>query len=284
MNIIPTALTMAVLLLATTAHSTTVEELSGKFAIRTLLKNSYLSARPGNHTINALVTDKTPPLYFEDMFRFQRVQPTNLMLIKTGSNYFVSAAGGGGRGGNYDAANTLQTERTSPADDALFRLQFDSGTLAYTIKTLRGYYLTALGGGGKSTNAFHTDATRANTWESFQITKCGSLGTGHNYIIKPRGSSRPLSPLAPQKVANADAVFRLTQIDPYGHQVFYRGQPINQGVIKFVERVSCTYTMQTYHGSYLGVDDRGWVTNTIVNPDAAINKPYNAYFELIPIF
>lgn len=45
-------------------------------------------------------------------------------------------------------------------------------TTAYTgctFQTPRGYYLTAVGGGGRTTDVIHTDATRVGSWETFNL-------------------------------------------------------------------------------------------------------------------
>jgi hypothetical protein len=40
---------------------------------------------------------------------------------------------------------------------------------------LNDHLLTALGDAGRTTAAFHTDATAPNTWEMFRIVKYGDL-------------------------------------------------------------------------------------------------------------
>jgi hypothetical protein len=36
-----------------------------------------------------------------------------------------------------------------------------------TFQTLAGYYLTAVGGGGRTSDVIHTNATRPQAWERF---------------------------------------------------------------------------------------------------------------------
>ncbi len=38
----------------------------------------------------------------------------------------------------------------------------------YSIQTINGHYLTAVGGGGRTTDAIHSDATRVGSWEKFR--------------------------------------------------------------------------------------------------------------------
>jgi hypothetical protein len=56
-----------------------------------------------------------------------------------------------------------------------------SGT---TIQTNNGNFVTAVGGGGQLTNALHTDAKTAQSWEYFHVVKCGDLGSGFTYAIR----------------------------------------------------------------------------------------------------
>ena len=42
----------------------------------------------------------------------------------------------------------------------------------YDIQTLDGHYVTAVGGGGRTTDTIHTDATRVGAWEKFTVS-CG---------------------------------------------------------------------------------------------------------------
>jgi hypothetical protein len=42
-----------------------------------------------------------------------------------------------------------------------------------TIMTSNGHYLTAVGGGGRTTNVLHTDATRVGSWENFVMVDTG---------------------------------------------------------------------------------------------------------------
>ena len=49
-----------------------------------------------------------------------------------------------------------------------------SGTpvIQYGLLTTNGHYLTAVGGGGRTTDTIHTDATRVGAWEKFTVS-CG---------------------------------------------------------------------------------------------------------------
>jgi hypothetical protein len=160
--------------------------LPGTFSIHTRLRDTYLTARDGGgRATDAIITTATTPAFFEK-FKLETFQPDFVLLTAPGGQ-FVTALGQGGVGGGSDDTKTLQTQSTFLADDVLFRFDTVSDTGLQTIETYGGYFLTALGGGGKSTRAFHTDATVASTWEHFWVAKCGDLGSGYNYAIRPSG-------------------------------------------------------------------------------------------------
>lgn len=164
--------------------------LPGEFALRTYLTNNYLTARDGGrHSIDAVITAATT-LGPNEKFKLTTFQP-DFAIIQTLQGYYVSAVGAGGLGGNFPASQILQTERTSLADDALFSLGGPGVGGGSNIRTFNGHFLTALGGGGKTANAFHTDATAVSTWETFWVVKSGDLGSGYRYAIRPAGTGGP---------------------------------------------------------------------------------------------
>src|ERR1700730_9348916 len=42
------------------------------------------------------------------------------------------------------------------------------------FQTVNGHYLTAVGGGGRTTDVIHTDATRIGSWEKFTLIDSGT--------------------------------------------------------------------------------------------------------------
>ena len=60
----------------------------------------------------------------------------------------------------------------------------DSGAgtpnITYGIRTSKGFYLTAVDGGGRIRNVMHSDATKLRDWEKFQFESLG----GDYYAIK----------------------------------------------------------------------------------------------------
>ena len=160
--------------------------LPGDFAIRSYLKNTPLTARDGgHHSLDAVITLDSV-IGPNQRFRLATVQP-DYTTIQTSGGYFVSAVGG--LGGLPNTTQGVQTELQTPQRDiALFRIDGPSAAGTFTIKTYDGHFLTALGGGGKSTDAFHTDAVQANTWEYFYFLKCGDVGSGYQYALRPTGT------------------------------------------------------------------------------------------------
>jgi hypothetical protein len=52
------------------------------------------------------------------------------------------------------------------------------------FQTVNGHYLTAVGGGGRTTDVIHTDATRIGAWEKFTLVDSGSGTPVIQYGIK----------------------------------------------------------------------------------------------------
>lgn len=294
--------------------------LPGQFAIRTMLRNTYLTARDGgHHSIDAVVTTATTPGPNEK-FMIERMQPS-YALIRAASGYYLSAVGGGGLGANYDETKILQTELQIPADDALFGVYTNiPGWGAFTIQTYKRNYLTALGGGGKATKAFHTDAVKPNTWEYFWVNKCGDLGSGYNYAIKPLNKGQPLTATqgggavkyAITAVGGAtntsrfrfdrqsNGTYSLQTSNGRNFVTAIQGGGLATGTkewdnlvtdrtavqawetFRIVDRGNCTYTIQTSGNWFVGVGGNNSISTRISDPNAAPSIGYTAFFELAP--
>ncbi|GKS57225.1 hypothetical protein YTPLAS18_07520 [Nitrospira sp.] len=160
--------------------------LPGEFAIRSYLQNTPWTARDGgHHSIDAVIT--VPSVIGPNQrFKLASVQP-DFTTIQTSGGYYVSAVDG--LGGPPNVTQPVQTELRTPQNDiALFRVDGPSAAGTFTVKSYGGHFLTALGGGGKANDAFHTDATKAQSWEMYYFLKCGDLGTGYQYAIRPTGT------------------------------------------------------------------------------------------------
>src|SRR5262245_33111787 len=145
----------------------------------------YLTAVSGGGICcNAIHTDATQARAWE---RFKLlVVGGGQYSIQTVRNYYVGAAGGAGGGvTNELVISTVEATFDSSQTWQKFRLfqQQDSGT--YAIQTGNGInYVTAVGGGGRNTDAIHTDARQVGDWEKFRLVKLGDLGSGFCYGIQ----------------------------------------------------------------------------------------------------
>lgn len=57
-----------------------------------------------------------------------------------------------------------------------------------TIQTVKGYYLTAVSGGGRIHDAIHSDAVRVGAWEKFKFIDSRSGSPNIQYGIRTTGS------------------------------------------------------------------------------------------------
>lgn len=94
--------------------------------------------------------------------------------LKTSNGNYLTAVGGGGKGGPNDPTSSVHTDATwvGPWETLVFR-QLVNGSFA--ICTNDGFYLTAVNGGGwgEGANAkpIHTDATKIGPWETFTLQR-----------------------------------------------------------------------------------------------------------------
>jgi hypothetical protein len=102
--------------------------------------------------------------------------------IQTARGNYLTAMGGGG-----GTAGVFHTDATQAKDWERIRLlDLSSGNFApsyYAIQTIKGFYITAVGAGGKYENAYHTDSKQIQDWEKFRIVKCGDVGSGFDYGV-----------------------------------------------------------------------------------------------------
>ncbi|MFZ1746711.1 MAG: hypothetical protein WBO24_12055 [Nitrospirales bacterium] len=283
--------------------------LPGEFSIRTVLKKTPLTfPGGGHHTINAVVTAPSG-IGPDQKIQLAQVQP-NFTTILTRGGYYLSAVTG--RTPEYsDYTQPLQTElRTPDRDTALFRIEHPNASW-FTIQTFDGHFLTAVGGGGKATDAFHTDATKALDWEYFVVSKCGDLGSGYAYEIKGLGFNNELGHTQGgglgtfRLVRQANGSYALQYPNSNHYVTAEGGGGLASGIVlqsnrtqvqaweqfKFVDQGDCTYTIQTLSGFYIGyghrtlksgkLDGETLMSTRISDPNGAPSINYTAKFELI---
>jgi hypothetical protein len=91
--------------------------------------------------------------------------------LRTPKGTFVSAVNGGGLGGPNDGRSPFHTDARTLGIDEVYRVEFDENGKA-TLRTRKGFYITAVRGGGyggPNTMPIHTDATSIGPWEMFTL-------------------------------------------------------------------------------------------------------------------
>lgn len=163
----------------------------GVFAIGTTVKDTFLGAvGGGGRTSDTIHTDATVPRSWET-FRLWATGVPALHAIETHDGHYLTAVGAGGR-----TSNTIHTDAKVVGSWELFSLlklhDANGGFSGFGIQTERGYFLTAIGGGGHdSGDTIHTDATIARSWETFRPYRAGAFGTGSTYGIQVVGGNAP---------------------------------------------------------------------------------------------
>jgi hypothetical protein len=59
-----------------------------------------------------------------------------------------------------------------------------NGPITCAIQSFDGHYLTAVGGGGRTTDVIHTDATRIGAWEKFTLVDSGDGASNIHYGVR----------------------------------------------------------------------------------------------------
>ena len=280
------------------------EQLPGEFIVRTYLKNTLWTAHDTDSSaaLDDVVTTATT-IGPNERFKLW-LTPPNDVRFQTLGGHFLSASGNI-RPGNGDPRMALQTYTTLDLGTSHFRLVNPYRRAGhtnivwpwmgyFTIQTSSDYYLTAVGGGGKSTAAFHTDALHPKSWEWFWILKCGDLGSGFVYSFRPAATGSPGQPkerwlftrnLGEERTETHWGVYpsqyKLMRQDDGTYAFQYQltrtkvsfltavgGGGIAHGDIihadatwikawekfRVVDRGDCTYTVQTVNNWFLGVN------------------------------
>ncbi|MHA3019774.1 fascin domain-containing protein [Mycobacterium sp. BMJ-28] len=88
--------------------------------------------------------------------------------IQAFDGHYLTAVGGGGR--TTDVIHSDATQLQGWEKFTVTKVPSDpGGQTVYSIGTIDGHFLTAVGGGGRTTDTIHSDATAANGWEKFHI-------------------------------------------------------------------------------------------------------------------
>lgn len=90
--------------------------------------------------------------------------------FKTANGHYVTAVNSGGLTGlGQPPFDVIHTDAVRVGSWETFTLVDSGDGTHYGIRAFDGHYLTAVGGGGRTTDTIHSDATVANGWEQFHI-------------------------------------------------------------------------------------------------------------------
>ena len=136
-----------------------------------------------------------------------------------------------------------------------------------TLKTINGHYLTAVGGGGRTTDVIHTDATVPRAWEKFTLVDSGDgspihygiqTSNGH-YLTAVGGGGRTTD------VIHSDATSLL------GWEKF-----------TLVGQSNGKYAIQTSNGHYLTAVGGGGRTTDTIHSDATAVRAWEEFTVACP--
>ncbi len=166
--------------------------LPGEFLIATALHGNPLFAAYGGGSVNDAINTAGSGVSAYTKYRLWSAGPQapQYKFIETANGYSVMAFNGGGLATSNAIVTDLKGLPAGPNSAwGMFRFgRMGPNGVAITIQTSNGNFVTAVGGGGQLTNALHTDATTAKSWEQFTVTKCGDLGSGFTYALLATGS------------------------------------------------------------------------------------------------
>jgi hypothetical protein len=129
---------------------TPMEAMGGEFAIQTYRKGRYLTAvGGGGKSADVIHTDAIQPRAWEE-FKFWVDSATRqYYAFQTVNGHFITANNAGGL-----TTNTMLSTATAIEGWEMFKLLPQWPFASHAIQTLRGFLLTAVGGGG------HNSGTR----------------------------------------------------------------------------------------------------------------------------
>jgi hypothetical protein len=232
--------------------------LPGQFIIKTYLKGNLITARDGGgHNSDALITSATT-VGPNEKFQLSAEQPS-FTIFTTSNGDFVKAVDGGGAAA---AAAAFDTTGAFLTDFVLFRVDGPRGNGVYVIGTWTQNLVTALGGGGKSTEAFTTNAVHADTWEYFYVLKSGDLGDGFKYAIRPAGTGFvPGQGDNPRFISATGGGGRIVNAMTSSTS---RG---NNEIFKLLKQSDGTYALQTESGRFVTADGNGGIAHPTSSSD-----------------
>lgn len=135
------------------------------------------------------------------------------------------------------------------ADSSLKR----NATVTCSIQTNNGHYLTAVGGGGRTNDVLHTDATRVGAWENFRLIDTGEgspirygIQTNNGHFLTAVGGGGRVSDVIHSDATQLQAWEKFTLIALGGGE----------------------YAIQTVNGHYLTAVGAGGLVTDAIHTDA----------------
>jgi hypothetical protein len=130
------------------------------------------------------------------------------------------------------------------------------------IKTYNGRYLTAVGGGGRTTDVLHTDATWARAWERFVLI---DLGDGSSRYGIKTNTGHFLSAI--------NGGGRITDVIHSN-----RTQLLDWEKFRLVSVGNGWYAIQTFNGYYLTAVNGGGRITDVIHSDATRVGTWEMFF------
>lgn len=128
----------------------------------------------------------------------------------------------------------------------------ENAPLPCYIRAYDGHYLTAVGGGGRTTDVIHTNATVASTWEKFTLI---DIGEGTSQFGFRTFSGHYLSVI--------DGGGRITNVIHSNRTIISDWEKL-----KLISLGSGWYAIQTFNGNYLTAVDSGGRITDVIHSDA----------------
>jgi hypothetical protein len=141
--------------------------------------------------------------------------------------------------------------------------QADNAPINCYIQTVDGHYLTAVGGGGRTSDVLHTDATKPSSWERFTLVDSGDGASNihygfrtynNHYLTAVSGGGRTTD------VMHSDATWlkawEKLSVVSYGNNI---------------------YAIQTINGHYLTAVGGGGRSTDTIHSDATVVRGWEKF-------
>ena len=129
-----------------------------------------------------------------------------------------------------------------------------NGPVVCAFKTYKGYYLTAVGGGGRTTDVIHSDAKKIQNWERFTLEDTCSGDPVITYAIKTYSGHYLTA------VGGGGRITDVIHSDATQVQAWEKFKLLSQG--------GGIYAIQTVNGRFLTAISGGGRITDVIHSDA----------------